>query len=44
MDFTGKTVNQLEAEKVKYLGWGFSYQGCEFKYNSGTFNGDRNVT
>ena len=43
LDFTGKTVNELAAENVKYLGWGFSYRDCFFKYNSGTFNGDRNI-
>jgi len=44
LDFTGKTVNELAAENVKYLGWGFSYRDCHFKYNSGTFNGDRYST
>jgi len=43
LDFTGKTVNELAAENVKYLGWGFSYQrdNCQFVFKSGTFNGDR---
>merc|ERR1712078_102651 len=46
LDFTGKTVNELAAENVKYLGWGFSYQrdNCQFVFKSGTFNGDRYST
>ena len=46
-DFWGLTKDQMLAQNISIIGWGFSYQAknprskeqiCDFKFKSGTFN------
>ena len=46
-DFFGKSKRQMTAEKLQFIGWGFSYQAkhrttnaqvCDFVFTSSTFN------
>ena len=46
-DFFGMTREEMNARKISFIGWGFSYQAndprtksqvCDFEFQSGTFN------